>query len=103
MLCQTLEGTRQIVGKSVHGGCSGRAQYGLFSEGGTFKLRIETEGGRADINADLLANFQLPGEVLNLSVRFSLQIAEMLRLASHWSIHSSAASKWHPIISVKTA
>ena len=24
--------TRQIVGKSVHGGCSGRGQYGLFSE-----------------------------------------------------------------------
>lgn len=47
------DGTRQIVGKSVHGGCSGRGQYGLFSEGGTFKLRFETEGGRADINADL--------------------------------------------------
>jgi hypothetical protein len=47
------EGTRQIVGKSVHGGCSGRGQYGLFSEKGGFKLRFETEGGRADINADL--------------------------------------------------
>lgn len=47
------EGTRQIVGKSVHGGCSGRTQYGLFSEGGTFKLRFETEGGRADIATDL--------------------------------------------------
>ena len=52
---ETWDGTRQIVGKSVHGGCSGRAQYGLFSEGGTFKLRFETEGGRADINADLPA------------------------------------------------
>ena len=50
---ETWDGTRQIVGKSVHGGCSGRAQYGLFSEGGTFKLRFETESGRADINADL--------------------------------------------------
>lgn len=47
------EGTRQIVGKSVHGGCSGRGQYGLFSEKGGFKLRFETEDGRADINADL--------------------------------------------------
>ena len=47
------DGTRQIVGKSVHGGCSGRGQYGLFSEGGVFKLRFETESGRADINADL--------------------------------------------------
>ena len=48
-------GTRQIVGKSVHGGCSGRTQYGLFSEGGVFKLRFETEGGRADITTDLPA------------------------------------------------
>ena len=52
---ETWDGTRQIVGKSVHGGCSGRAQYGLFSEGGTFKLRFETESGRNDINADLPA------------------------------------------------
>lgn len=50
---ENWEGTRQIVGKSVHGGCSGRGQYGLFSEGGVLKLRFETEGGRADINADL--------------------------------------------------
>ena len=47
------DSTRQIVGKSVHGGCSGRGQYGLFSEGGVFKLRFESESGRADINADL--------------------------------------------------
>ncbi len=47
------DGIRQIVGKSVHGGCGGRTQYGLFSEGGVFKLRFETEGGRADISTDL--------------------------------------------------
>lgn len=47
------DGTRQIVGKSVHGGCAGRTQYGLFSEAGVFKLRFETEGGRADITTDL--------------------------------------------------
>ena len=52
---ETWEGSRQIVGKSVHGGCTGRGQYGLFSEKDTFKLRFETEGGRADINADLPA------------------------------------------------
>lgn len=52
---ETWDGTRQIVGKSVHGGCSGRGQYGLFSERDTFKLRFETESGRADINADLPA------------------------------------------------
>ncbi len=49
------DGTRQIVGKSVHGGCAGRTQYGLFSESGIFKLRFETEGGRADITTDLPA------------------------------------------------
>ena len=47
------DGVRQIVGKSVHGGCSGRTQYGLFSESGTFKLRFETGSGRADIATDL--------------------------------------------------
>jgi len=46
-------GTRQIVGKSVHGGCGGRVQYGLFSEAGVFKLRLETEAGRNDIATDL--------------------------------------------------
>ena len=48
------DGIRQIVGKSVHGGCAGRAQYGLFSEGGTFRLRFETEAGRVDIHAPAL-------------------------------------------------
>ncbi|MCG9128369.1 LamG domain-containing protein [Candidatus Poribacteria bacterium] len=45
--------TRQIIGKSVHGGCSGRGQYGLYSQGDTFKLRFETVGGRSDIVMDL--------------------------------------------------
>lgn len=56
-------GTRQIVGKSVHGGCAGRTQYGLFSEGGVFKLRFETESGRADITTDLPAT----GEWINVA------------------------------------
>ncbi len=47
-------GTRQIVGKSVHGGCGGRTQYGLFSEDGAFRLRFETEAGRVDIDAPAL-------------------------------------------------
>jgi len=47
------DNVRQIVGKSVHGGCGGRVQYGLFSDAGVFKLRLETEGGRADISTDL--------------------------------------------------
>ena len=46
-------GVRQVVGKSVHGGCGGRVQYGLFSDGGVLKLRLETEAGRADISTDL--------------------------------------------------
>ena len=44
-------GTRQIVGKSVHGGCAGRVQYGLFSEAGSMKLRLAGEDGQVDINA----------------------------------------------------
>lgn len=50
---ETWDGTRQIVGKSVHGGCGGRGQYGLFSEKGVLKLRFETADGRGDVNADL--------------------------------------------------
>ena len=46
-------GVRQVVGKSVHGGCGGRVQYGVFSDGGVFKIRLETEAGRADIATDL--------------------------------------------------
>lgn len=46
-------GTDQIIAKSVHGGGSGRAQMGLFSEGGVFKGRAETLGGRRDITAPL--------------------------------------------------
>ena len=41
--------TRQIVGKSVHGACTGRGQYGFFSEAGNMKLRLETEAGRVDV------------------------------------------------------
>jgi hypothetical protein len=59
------DGTRQIVGKSVHGGCAGRTQYGLFSEGGTFRLRFETDGGRADIDAPALPAI---GEWVNVAV-----------------------------------
>ena len=50
---ENWDGTRQIVGKSVHGGCSGRAQYGLFSESGGFTLRFETAAGRANVNTAL--------------------------------------------------
>ena len=46
-------GVRQIVGKSVHGGCGGRTQYGIFSEGGSFTLRFETKAGRANIISPL--------------------------------------------------
>ena len=42
-------GTRQIGGKSVHGGCAGRVQYGLFSEAGNMKLRLAGEAGQIDI------------------------------------------------------
>jgi len=48
-------GVDQIIAKSVHGGGSGRAQMGLFSEGGVFKGRAETAGGRYEITASLPA------------------------------------------------
>ncbi|MCJ8295368.1 MAG: LamG domain-containing protein [Colwellia sp.] len=48
-------GTNQILAKSVHGGGSGRAQMGLFSEGGVFKARAETLNGRIDIQTSLPA------------------------------------------------
>lgn len=49
----TWDGTRQIVGKSVHGGCGGRVQYGVFSEGGVFKVRFATDPASADISTGL--------------------------------------------------
>ena len=52
---ETWDGTRQIVGKSVHGGCTGRVQYGVFSKGGVFKTRFQTEAGSVDIVSDLPA------------------------------------------------
>jgi hypothetical protein len=49
----TWDGTRQIVGKSVHGGCGGRVQYGVFSAEGAFKARLSAEGGSVDVVTDL--------------------------------------------------
>jgi len=46
-------GVRQVMAKSVHGGGSGRAQMGIFSEGGTLKGRAETDGGRQEITTSL--------------------------------------------------
>ncbi|MDZ7670253.1 MAG: LamG domain-containing protein [Gammaproteobacteria bacterium] len=48
-------GTRQVMAKSVHDGGSGRAQMGMFSEGGEFKLRAETGRGRLEVTAPLPA------------------------------------------------
>jgi len=44
---------RQIMAKSVHGGGSGRAQMGIFSESGNLKGRAETSNGRIDITTSL--------------------------------------------------
>jgi MSHA biogenesis protein MshQ len=46
-------GVDQIMAKSVHGGGSGRAQMGMFSENGVFKGRAETVNGRIEINTTL--------------------------------------------------
>ncbi len=46
-------GTNQIMAKSVHGGGSGRAQMGIFSENGVLKGRAETAAGRKEITSSL--------------------------------------------------
>lgn len=52
---RTWSGVRQIMAKSVHGGGSGRAQMGIFSESGQFTLRAETSAGRRDLRVTLPA------------------------------------------------
>ena len=44
---------RQIMSKSVHGGGSGRAQMGIFSENGNFVGRAETAAGRFEVYTPL--------------------------------------------------
>jgi hypothetical protein len=46
-------GTRQVMAKSVHGGGSGRAQMGIFSESNNLRGRIETNRGRVNLNTSL--------------------------------------------------
>lgn len=46
-------GIRQVMAKSVHGGGSGRAQMGIFSESGVLKGRAETVAGRYEVTASL--------------------------------------------------
>jgi len=46
-------GIRQIMDKSIHGGSSGRAQMGIFSQSGVLKGRAETTNGRVTIEAAL--------------------------------------------------
>ncbi|NJN51328.1 MAG: LamG domain-containing protein, partial [Gammaproteobacteria bacterium] len=46
-------GVNQVMAKSVHGGGSGRAQMGMFSESGMFKGRAETLAGRYEVQAAL--------------------------------------------------
>ena len=52
---RSWSGVRQVMAKSVHGGGSGRAQMGLFSEGNVLKLRAETLAGRLEVTAPLPA------------------------------------------------
>ena len=46
---------RQVIAKSVHGGGAGRAQMGIFSEGGRLVGRAETAANRYEVYADLPA------------------------------------------------
>jgi hypothetical protein len=49
----TWDGVKQVAGKSVHGGCAGRAQWGIFSEGGALVFRLETAAGRVNVSGPL--------------------------------------------------
>lgn len=46
---------QQVMAKSVHGGGSGRAQMGMFSESGVFKGRAESLAGRYEVQTALPA------------------------------------------------
>jgi len=46
-------GINQIMAKSIHGGGTGRAQMGIFSESGVLKGRAEALGGRYEVSAPL--------------------------------------------------
>lgn len=61
-------GLDQIMAKSVHGGGSGRAQMGIFSENGVFKVRAETVSGRIEINDSLPV---LAGDWVHVAAVFS--------------------------------
>ncbi|MEQ8486587.1 MAG: LamG domain-containing protein [Pseudomonadales bacterium] len=52
---RSWSGVRQVMAKSVHGGGSGRAQMGMFSESGVFKVRAEAVAGRYEVSAALPA------------------------------------------------
>lgn len=48
-------GVQQIMAKSVHGGGAGRAQMGIFSEGGVLKGRAESASGMVEVSTTLPA------------------------------------------------
>lgn len=50
---RSWSGLRQVMSKSVHGGGSGRAQMGIFSESNRLTLRAETNAGRRDLRVSL--------------------------------------------------
>ncbi|MCP4593610.1 MAG: hypothetical protein GY842_22975 [bacterium] len=50
---RSWSGMCQVLAKSVHGGGSGRAQMGIFSDGGRLAGRAETSGGRMNAYATL--------------------------------------------------
>ena len=50
---RSWSGIRQVMAKSVHGGGSGRAQMGIFSENGSLTGRAETAAGRINVTTSL--------------------------------------------------
>ena len=60
-------GIQQVMAKSVHGGGAGRAQMGIFSEGGTLKGRAESASGMIEVSTALPAT----GNWTHVSLVFS--------------------------------
>lgn len=77
-------GIRQVMAKSVHGGGSGRAQMGIFSENGVLKGRAETAAGRIEVTTSLPAT----GNWTHVALVFS---GTELRLYTNGTLVSSTS------------
>ncbi|MGD8525353.1 MAG: Calx-beta domain-containing protein, partial [Thioalkalispiraceae bacterium] len=81
-------GIRQVMAKSVHGGGSGRAQMGIFSESGVLKGRAETSAGRYEVSTSLPAT----GSWTHVALVFTGYSLELYRNGSLVDVNFFAAT-----------